>query len=212
MKKINLKILIVTSLVCLSTIILGVYFYNQLPENVAIHFDIQNNPDNYFPKPAFVFGMPVIMTFFQIFACVVNDLSDKHKEANKKASTVFKWLIPIVTVILYIVTISFALGNKLDIRKIVMLILGVMFIIMGNYLPKTKGSTYVHFGRKIKDEKLLNQASKISGYIMIINGILAMISTLFDPIISVALVIAIILEGIILTIYIYTKVEKKEEQ
>ena len=47
---------------------------------------------------------------------------------------------------------------------------------------------------------------------MIINGILAMISTLFNPIISVALVIAIILEGIILTIYLYTKVEKKGEQ
>lgn len=58
MKKINFKILFVTCIVCLLPIIIGLVFYNQLPEQIAIHFDINNNPDTFFPKLAFIFGMP----------------------------------------------------------------------------------------------------------------------------------------------------------
>ena len=85
MKKIDLKILIITCLVCLLPIFLGIAFYNQLPEKVAIHFNINNEPDGYFAKTAFVFGMPVIMVAIQSFCCIVSDLDDKNKEANKKA-------------------------------------------------------------------------------------------------------------------------------
>lgn len=200
MKKINFKILIVTCIICLLPIILGVIYFEQLPEQVAIHFNIEGNPDNYFPKAVFIFAIPVFMAFIQAFCCVVTDVSDKHKEANKKASSIFKWIIPCITVILYVVTLTFALGYMLDIRRIVMVLLGLMFIITGNYIPKTKGNTYVHFG-KIKDEKVLYKVAKISGYIMIINGLLAIASILFNPIASVVLVILIIIEGITLAIY-----------
>ena len=40
MKKIDWKILIVTSLLCLAPIAIGLMYYDALPESVAIHFDI----------------------------------------------------------------------------------------------------------------------------------------------------------------------------
>ena len=200
MKKINFKILVVTCIVCLLPIILGIIYYNDLPEKVAIHFNIENNPDNFFPRAAFVFGIPVFMALMQAFACITTDLTDNHKEANKKASIVFKWIIPTITIILYVITLTFALGYMLDIRRIVMLLIGLMFIIIGNYLPKTKGNTYVHFG-KIKDEKLLNKIAKISGYTMILNGLLFIASILFNPIVSLILVILLISEALVISIY-----------
>ena len=156
MKKIDLKMLIITCLACLLPIFLGITFYNQLPEQVAIHFNINNEPDGYFSKPAFVFGMPVIMVAIQAFCCIVSDLDDKNKEANKKALRVIKWIIPIITVILYIVTIIFALGNALDIRRIVMIIIGLELIILGNYTPKTKG--YMNGMKNLNEEDYKNIA------------------------------------------------------
>lgn len=199
MKRINYKILISTCIVCLLPIILGVIFYNQLPEQVAIHFDINNEPNGYFPKPAFVFGMPLIMVALQAFACITNDLSDKNKEANKKAVTAFKWLIPILTLVLYIVTIIYALGNTLDIRKVAMIIVGIMFIIIGNYSPKTKG--ILHVGFKKLDDESERKISRILGYLFILNGLLALISILFNQFVSVAVVVLVIIEAIILSIY-----------
>jgi len=206
MKKINLKTLIVTSLACLLPILIGLVYYNQLPEQVAIHFDVNNNPDNYFSKAAFVFGMPIIMMLIQVFCCLMSDLTDKNKEANKKAMSVFKWIIPMITIVLYIVTILYALGKALDIRVIVMFILGIMFIVMGNYTPKTKGM--LHFGtKKITDEELERKVSRICGYMFIINGLMFILSTIFNPIVSISVVGIVIVEAIVLAIYTWSKVK-----
>ena len=198
MKKINKKVLIITSIFCILPIIIGLAFYNTLPENIAIHFNINNNPDNYFPKAIFVFGMPVIMLIMQVFCCIISDLSDKNPEANKKAITVYKWIIPILSIIIYCVTIMYSTGKAIDIRKIIMCILGIMFIVMGNYLPKTIGS---HKFPKIKDEKIEKKMLRMSGYILILNGIFSIISILFKPVVSIVLLGLLILETIILFVY-----------
>lgn len=207
MKKINLKNLVTTSIVCLLPIILGLAFYNRLPDNIAIHFGIDNNPNSYFPKPAFVFGMPIMMVFFQMLCLIVNDLSDKHPEANKKTTAVYKWIIPILTIVMYVVTIMYALGNNLDIRKIVMIILGIMFVVIGNYLPKTKGYSYAKVG-KIKDEFIKQKVARALGYILIVDGILCMISILFNTTVSIAVIVLVVLEVIVLHGYIYIKNRK----
>ena len=211
MKKINMKILIITSIACLLPIICGLIFYNELPESIAIHWGINNNPNGYFSKPAFVFGMPIMMLVLQVFGCIVSDLSDKNPEANKKAVTVYKWIIPIITVVLYIVTMAVSLGNDLDIRKIVMILLGILFIISGNYMPKVRSNYYMDskiFWVKNRDEKLVNKAVKISAYGLIIFGILFILSILFKPVVSVAILVAMILFCLIIYLYVYLKSRK----
>ena len=211
MRKINIKSLIITSIVCLLPIICGLMFYNELPESIAIHWGINNNPNGYFSKPAFVFGMPIMMLVLQVFGCIVSDLSDKNPEANKKAVTVYKWIIPIITVVLYIVTMAVSLGNDLDIRKIVMILLGILFIISGNYMPKVRSNYYMNskiFWVKNRDEKLVNKAVKISAYSLIIFGILFILSILFKPVVSVAILVAMILFSLIIYLYVYLKSRK----
>ena len=211
MRKINIKSLIITSIVCLLPIICGLMFYNELPESIAIHWGIDNNPNGYFSKPAFVFGMPIMMLVLQVFGCIVSDLSDKNPEANKKAVTVYKWIIPIITVVLYIVTMAVAFGNDLDIRKIVMILLGILFIISGNYMPKVRVDYYMNskiFWVKNRDEKLVNRAIKISAYGLIIYGILFILSILFKPVVSVVVLIAMLLFCIFIYLYVYIKSRK----
>lgn len=204
MKKIDWKVLIITSLLCLAPIVMGLAYYDVLPESIAIHFDINNNPNNFWSKNAFVFGMPLMMLVIQIFASVVVDLKDTRKDANRKITMISKLMIPIITTILYGVTISYALGNMLDIRKIAMWIVGVMFIIVGNYTPKTKGNTFVK-GFRVDDEVLQNKLNKIVGYMFVINGLLGIISTFFKPIFSVIVIFLIILEMLVLQIWVYRK-------
>ena len=202
MKKIDWKILVITALLCLAPVVVGLAYYDVLPESIAIHFDINNNPDNFWPKKAFVFGMPLMMLAIQIFECIVVDLSDKRKDANKKVTFIAKTMIPIITIILYGVTISYALGNILDIRKIAMWIVGVMFIVVGNYTPKTKGNTFVK-GLSVEDEILQAKLNKIVGYMFIVDGLLAIISTFLKPIFSVMVIFILLVEMLILQIWIY---------
>lgn len=205
MKKINYKILLVTCIVTLFPIILGLIFYNKLPDTVAIHFDINNNPNGYFSKNAFVFGMPALMVILQIICCMSVDVTDKYPEANRKMKMVGKWIIPILTIVLYVVTAMYAIGNKLDIRKIVMIILGILFVVIGNYLPKTKGQ--INMLQKISEQEY-RKVSKVFGYLMIVNGLLFIISNLFSQYVSVFVVCLVIVEIIVL--WLYTIIKRKD--
>lgn len=212
MKKIDFKNLILTCIVCLLPIILGVAFYNELPEKVAIHFDINNNPDNYWSKEAFVFFMPIMMVAIQIFACIISDLKDKNKEANKKAIRMYKWIIPSMTVVLYIVTLLYSLNYNIDIRKAAMAIIGIMYVISGNYIPKTKGENIVKF-KFIKNNKLsekeIEKIKRNIGYIFIINGIMFIISIFFKPIVSILVLLIMIVEVLGIEIFGYIKSKKE---
>jgi len=56
---------IVTVIICLLPIFAGIILYEKLPNEIPIHFDVNNMPDNYASKNFALFGLPVIMAFFQ---------------------------------------------------------------------------------------------------------------------------------------------------
>ena len=85
MEKKNKKTLILSVIICLLPMVLGIAFYNRLPEQMPIHFTVNDVPDNYAPKNFALFGIPIIMAIIQaiclIFTSKVNKLknSEKHK-------------------------------------------------------------------------------------------------------------------------------------
>lgn len=179
MKKINWNFIIFTCLLCLMPICLGLYFYEELPDSMAIHFNINNQPDNWASKNFAILGLPIIMTLLQIFCCIVSDLNEKEKGKSPKIIKVMKWFIPIVTVFIYTLTILVGLGKEVDIGKVVTIFLGLMFVIMGNYMPKmsyedAKGNIHP----MPKTEKTFKKMARTMGYTFIVGGIL-MIGAIF---------------------------------
>ena len=203
MKKINYKTMILTSLVSLLPIILGLIFFDKLPDSIAIHFNLNGDPDNYLNKTLFIFFMPIMMSILQIILCYFNDTKDDYKEANKKASSVYVWLIPILSIVLYSLTIFYSLGNTVDIRKSIMIILGIILIITGNYLPKTKGNNFMRINKNIIYD--YDKAKKLAGYLTLFTGVLLILSISFEPIVSAAIIVLFIFSNIILYFYSINK-------
>lgn len=178
MKFIKWKSLIITCLVCLLPVLLGIVLWNNLPDTMAIHFNINNKPDNFASKGFVVFGLPLLMVLLQIFCCFVNDINAHKHGERKKFERATKWIIPIMTIILHVITLGYGLGWNMDIRKSVALIVGIIFLIIGNYLPKFD---------YIKDYSVnTEKARKINRFIgveTVIMGLL-MLTTIFLPTIT----------------------------
>lgn len=180
MKKNNLKILIITVIICLLPMILGIVLYSKLPDSMAIHFNINNIPDNYASKNFVLFGLPLIMAFFQCFCLIVTDICNKSNEKLPKVIKVFHWFIPILTIVVYLLTISYSLGIKTYIGKTVCLVLGILFIIIGNYMPKVNYSSGRNlFHPRINDEKIFRKMIRFMGYSFIAVGIILLILVFF---------------------------------
>lgn len=196
MKFVKWRIMLITCAVCLLPIILGIALWEQLPDQMAIHFDINNRADNFASKEFAVFIMPFIMVLLQIFCCVINDINAKKHGERKKFEMATKWIIPVMSIVLQIITFVYNLGKNLDIRRIVMIIVCAVFLVIGNYLPKFD---YIK-NYNLEAEKA-RKINRFIGYETVIMAILGLISIFFKPIVSVVWIFLLIPYTIISIIY-----------
>ena len=173
MKKNNLKILIFSVVVCLLPIIAGLILYDKLPAQMAVHFDLNNEPDLYTSKIFALFGIPVIATFSQTVLSAFLYFQIGKTEKIPKLFTVTLWAIPLITIFLYAVTVSFALSYPVNIGKLACLSIGILMCAMGNYFPKMNYEDNKNFiNPQPKDEKSFRKITKSVGYSCIAMGLI----------------------------------------
>lgn len=193
MKKINWKMLILSCTICLLPILFGIIFYDKLPEQMPIHYNINNEVDNYASKNFALFGIPILMTMLQIFCCLIIDWKEEKLGKKPKFITIMKWIIPILSVVISIITIEVPLGSDVDVRKSILLVLGILYIIMGNYMPKM---SYEEMKGKMhpmpKDEKTYRKMIRMMGYTFVIFGFLILGSIFFKPMVSVYVIVGMV--------------------
>ena len=91
-----------------------------------------------------------------------------------------EWFIPIVTVLMYIIMIEVPLGSTVYVGKSICLILGILFMIIGNYLPKMSYDTAKGvFHPTPSNEKIFRKMVRIMGYSFILIGILLLIAIIW---------------------------------
>ena len=83
MEKKNKKTLILSVIICLLPMVLGIAFYNRLPEQMPIHFTVNDVPDNYAPKNFALFGIPIIMAIIQAICLIFTSKVNKLKNSEK---------------------------------------------------------------------------------------------------------------------------------
>lgn len=182
MKRTNIRILIITVLLCLLPIALGVSVYDKLPDKMAVHFTTNDIPDNYASKDFAVFGLPLIMTAVQVLCILIMHKTYKNKENEKepKIMKLFMWYIPIIAMAIYVLMIAHSLKYNVPIGKCVCFVIGVMFILIGNYTPKMN----YEIGKEMinprpKDEKSFRKMTRIMGYTFVVFGLIMLIGMFF---------------------------------
>ncbi|MBR7163372.1 MAG: DUF1648 domain-containing protein [Clostridia bacterium] len=196
MKFMKWRSLVISCMVCLLPILLGLALWNRLPDTMAIHFNLNNEPDGFASKGFTVFGLPFLMALIQIFCCIVNDINaNKHGE-RKKFTRVTKSIIPVMTVILQTVTLGYGLGWDLDIRKVAALIVGSVFLAIGNYLPK-----FDYIKNYDLNTERARKINRFIGFASVIMGILFLISIFLPPFFTVLCLILMIPYALLCVIY-----------
>ncbi len=180
MKVIKWKSLIITCVVCLLSIVPGLVLWNDLPDTLAIHFNLNNQPDNFASKGFAVFGLPLMMVALQIICCVINDAKAYKHGERRKFATVTKWIIPVLAMVLQILTLGYGLGWSVDVRRAVALFIGIMLLFIGNYLPKFE--QIKNYNADVEKAKKIN---RFIGFETVIMGALSIVSVFLPPISTV---------------------------
>ena len=180
MLKDNKKTLIITSIVTILPILIGVFFWNRLPDVMATHFGANNEANGFTSKAFAVFGLPLILLAAEWFGALATSHDPKKQNISPKMFAFVLWIVPVVSLIGAATIYPYNLGYQIDITFIAELLLGVIFIVVGNYLPKARQNYTI--GIKIPwtlaNEENWNRTHRLAGYLWVIGGILMVIAAL----------------------------------
>ena len=166
------KTLIITSLICLLPMLVGALLYSRLPEQVATHFDLQGNPDGWSSRAFAVFGLPGILLAVNLLIPFALQADPKHKNMSGALVNIVIWTVPVVSLLCSGLTLGRALGYDLRIEMVLPVFMGVLFILIGNYLPKTKQSYTmgIKLPWTLASEENWNRTHRLAGFLWVIGG------------------------------------------
>lgn len=198
------------------SILLTIIVYNKLPDLVPTHWNTMGEIDKYSPKAFGAFMAPVIMIFTwsgMKFLPKIDPRKKNYEKFDKSYSVIVSILLTFFLVI-HAVTLLAALGYGISIEKIIPLIVGVLFIVIGNYLPKSKSNFF--YGIKtpwtLSSEVSWRKTHRLGGKLFVVAGIVCILSSflLNGNIKAVVFFIAIMIAAIvpIVASYFYAKNDK----
>ena len=206
MIKKNKRKLILTSIIILLPILIGIILWGKLPDEIPTHWNAKGEVDGWSSKAFAVFGLPAFL-FVVHWVCLLASNADPKKQnhSDKLLQLVF-WICPVISIMIGILTYGTALGVEFKVDKILLVFVGLVFVIIGNYLPKCKQNYTI--GIKLpwtlNDEENWNKTHRMGGKLWVISGFATMLC-IFVPtnIMVLAFILILFLSIIIPTIYSY---------
>lgn len=181
MIKKNLKVLIITSIIILLPMLAGLVLWNQLPEQIPFHWNAAGEVDGWASKGVAVFVPSAAMLALQWLCTLVTSTDPKKQNHPTKVVHLVLWLIPLLTVVLSALVYTTALGGSVRVEVLMPILLGVIFIAIGNYMPKCKQNYTI--GIKIPwtlaSEENWNRTHRLAGWVWVGGGIVMMLSGFF---------------------------------
>ena len=181
MIKKHLKLLIITSIVLLLPIVAGLILWNQLPDQMPTHWNAAGEVDQWNSKPFTVFVLPLIMLAVQWLCSLGTAADPKKANHSEKVLQLILWIIPCLSLVLMAITYATALGKEVRIDVIMPIVIGLVFAVIGNYLPKCKQSYTI--GIKIpwtlNSEENWNKTHRFAGRLWLICGLVMILTGFF---------------------------------
>ena len=175
------KTIIFTTLLCLLPIVAGLILWDKLPDQLAIHFNAAGEPDNWASKPFAVLAMPAIIAVIHLVCLFVTANDPKKQNITGVMKTLMLWICPFISWLCAGMTIGYALESVRNITSIVSVCLGILFMVIGNFLPKCLPSYTV--GIKLPwtlaDEGNWRYTHRIGGFCFTIAGLIVLVTAFF---------------------------------
>lgn len=200
--KVDKKSLFLSVGICLLPILIGVYYYGVLPEQIAVHFNAKGDPDNFVSKVHAIIGIPIFLAIVQIIISLVVDFD----KTPKKGALIIKGIIPIISVLVQGGLIVYSLDNNFNLPQLTAFVIGILFIILGNYLPKKEFWGKYNFNL-FGLEKGVNEQKVIRAYAlhMTFSGVTIFISGFFSSTVALVLIVIFAIDSAVLPFYLVKK-------
>ena len=177
--KINKKLLLFTSILILLSSLVGCVFWYQLPEKMPTHFNLLGQADGYNHKVFAIFGLPALMLLMHWLLLFIMIKDPKSSNISSKIQVLIYWIIPFVSCLSMISIYGESLGYSMMSGILAQIFMGVLMIVIGNYLPKTHRNYIIgiRLPWTLESDKNWRKTHRLAGKIWVLGGLLLFLNS-----------------------------------
>ncbi|MBN1779485.1 MAG: SdpI family protein [Candidatus Buchananbacteria bacterium] len=193
------------------------YFYAYFPEQVPSHWNFQGEIDSYSSRGFAAFFFPALnVVIYLLFLAIpyLDPKKDRYQEFTK-AYHVFKNLIVAFMTIIYFFIGVAGLGYQVPITLLVPSLVGILFIVIGNYLSKIKTNWFMGIRTPwtISNDEVWNKTNRLGGKLFVAFGALMILGIflpqeIFWQIFMICTAVVVIVP-IVYSYFLYRKISQK---
>lgn len=143
------------------------FTYHALPENMAVHWGIDGQADGFAPKWIASLMVPLLMVAMILMLHLLPkiDPNRKNYEQFQGAYNMISAGIVSLLFVLHLVVILQGLGYSIPIPTLMTFLVGALFILIGNYLPRVRTNFFLGIRTPwtLSDEEVWRKTHRIGG-------------------------------------------------
>lgn len=157
--------------------------YPYLPEQVPTHWGFDNQVDGYSSRPMAAWGIPAFMLFMALVVNVSLELDPRREQISRsrEMKAIARWLIAAMAVGVQLLIVLTALGIAVDVGLTAQLMVAVLVLVMGNYLPRCRQNYTMGIRTPwtLNDEENWKKTHRMAGRLWLAGGILMLFNAFF---------------------------------
>jgi uncharacterized membrane protein len=189
--------------------VIGIYLFPTMPEQVAIHWNINGEADGYSSKLVGLFLIPSIELLLIPLFLVLPRIDPKASLEKMRES--YEGFILMFTFYMFYVfglSIAWNLGYRFDFIRLLVPMLGVLFYGIGNILGDVEMNWFIGIRTPwtMSNQTVWEETHRVGGRLFKISGLVAFSGVFFNGWMSLGMVLLpIMVSGIYVILYSYLK-------
>lgn len=173
----------------------SVLLYGQLSDPMPTHWNIRGEVDGWSSRPVGAFLLPVMAVGMLLLLRVLPRIDPRRKNYARFAGAYETVIIAAVATIVAIhgAVLAAALGMPVAMERLMPLIVGVLFIVIGNVLPRARSNWF--FGIRtpwtLSSERVWTRVHRVGGVAMVFTGFMIAAAAFMPPRVSVVLLVTV---------------------
>src|SRR3989338_1369331 len=186
----------------------GFYFYSVFPETVPVHWNIAGEVDRYGSRFEGAFILPIVVTAMYLLFLFI-PLIDPKKEKYQQFQNVyhiFRYILILIMWVIYLIASFNGLGYNIRVEIWIPLTIGVLFLILGNYMGKIKPNWFMGIRTPwtLSNDEVWSKTHRLGGKMFMLMGLFLILNPLLPfQSLTWALIIPIVTVVLVPVIYSY---------
>jgi uncharacterized membrane protein len=174
----NVRPMVLVSIAIVGAMLLvSAWAWLQLPADaqVPIHWGPDGQPDDWTDKTVGLFLMPVLAAGIATLLALIPRFEPRRANLERSAKAYGATWIGVMVLLggLHLLAVSVALGAQMDLTRIVFIGTGILFVVIGNYLPKVRPNYMMGIRTPwtLTSDLAWTRTHRVGGRIFVIEGI-----------------------------------------